>query len=59
MVKITLVDNTNVLNVVILPILNGIVLSTNVELADKQHLDMHHEHATDVSLMMEFAAIMI
>jgi hypothetical protein len=54
-----LVDNTNVLNVVILPILNGIVLSTNVELADKQHLDTHHEHATDVSLMMEFTAIMI
>jgi hypothetical protein len=59
MVGITLVDNTNVLNVAILPILNGIVPSTNVEPADKQHLDTHHEHAMDASMMMEFVAIII
>jgi hypothetical protein len=57
MVEITLVNNTNVLNVVILSILDGTVPSTSVEPVDKQHQDMHHEHATDISLMMEFAAI--
>jgi hypothetical protein len=59
MVGITLVDNTNVLNVVILPILYGIVLSTSVKPVDKQHQDTHHEHAMDVSMMMEFMAITI
>jgi hypothetical protein len=48
-----LIDNTNVLNVAILPILNGIVPFTNVKHVDKQHLDMHHEHVMDASMMME------
>jgi hypothetical protein len=48
MVETTLIDNTNVLNVAILPILNGIVPSTNVESADKQHLDMHQRPVKDV-----------
>jgi hypothetical protein len=59
MVEITLVDNTNVLNVVILPILNGIVPSTNVEPVDKQHLDMHQRPVRDVFLMTESADTMI
>jgi hypothetical protein len=49
----------NVLNAETPPISNGIVLSTPVELANKQHLDMHHEHAMDTSMMMEFVAITI
>jgi hypothetical protein len=57
MVKIMHVDNINVLNVAILPILNGTVPFTSVEHVDKQHLDMHHEHVTDGSMMMEFVAI--
>jgi hypothetical protein len=59
MVKTMLIDNTNVLNVAILPILNGIVLSTPAGLANKQHLDMHHEHAMDTSMMTEFVATTI
>jgi hypothetical protein len=59
MVETTLVDNTNVLNVVILPILNGTVPYTNVEHVDRQHLDTHHEHVMDASTMTEFVAIMI
>jgi hypothetical protein len=59
MVKITLVNNTNVSNVVILPILNGIVPSTSVKPADKQHLDMHQRPVKDVVLMMESADTMI
>jgi hypothetical protein len=59
MVETTLVDNTNVSNVAILPISNGIVPSTNVKPADKQHLDTHHKHAMDASMMMEFMAITI
>jgi hypothetical protein len=59
MVETTLVNNTNVLNVVILPILNGIVPSTHVKPVNKQHRDMHHEHAMDASMMMGFEAITI
>jgi hypothetical protein len=59
MVEPTLVNNTNALNVVILPILNGIVLSTPAGLANKQHLDTHHEHAMDASMMTEFTDITI
>jgi hypothetical protein len=56
----TMLDaNINVLNVVTPHILNRTVLFTPVELATKQHLDMHHEHAMDASMMMEFMAIMI
>jgi hypothetical protein len=57
MVEIMHVDNINVLNVAILPILNGTVPFTSVKHVDKQHLDMHHEHAMDGSMMMEFMAI--
>jgi hypothetical protein len=59
MARITLIDNTNVLNVAILPILNGIVPSTHVKPVNKQHRDMLHEHAIDVSMMMGFEAITI
>jgi hypothetical protein len=54
-----LVDNTNVSNVAIPPIPNGIVLSTPAGLANKQHLDTHHEHAMDASMMTEFVATTI
>jgi hypothetical protein len=59
MVKTTLADNINVSNVAILPISNGIVLSTPAGLVNKQHLDTHHEHAMDASMMTEFVAITI
>jgi hypothetical protein len=56
----TMLDtNINVLNAETPPISNGIVLSTPVELAIKQHLDMHHEHAMGTSMIMEFVAITI
>jgi hypothetical protein len=58
MVEIMLVDNINVLNVVILPILNGTVPFTNVEHADKQHQDTCHELVMDISMMMESMDIM-
>jgi hypothetical protein len=59
MVETMLVDNTNVLNVAILPILNGTVPFTNVEHVDRQHLDTHHEHVMDAPMMTEFVAITI
>jgi hypothetical protein len=59
MVKTTLDDNINAFNAVILPILNGTVLSTHVEPATKQHLDMHQKPVEDVFLMMGSADIMI
>jgi hypothetical protein len=59
MAGITLVNNTNVLNVAILSILNGIVPSTHVKPVNKQHWDTHHEHAMDTSMMMGFKAITI
>jgi hypothetical protein len=58
MVETTLVDNTNVLNVVILPILNRTVPFTSVEPADKQHLDMHQKPVKDIFLTMESMDIM-
>jgi hypothetical protein len=57
MVKIMLADNINVSNAAILLILNGIVPSTRVKPANKQHRDMHHEHAMDTFMMMGFEAI--
>jgi hypothetical protein len=57
MVEIMHDNNTNVLNAAILHISNGIALFTNVEHAEKQHQDMHHELVMDVSMMMESAAI--
>jgi hypothetical protein len=57
--EITLVANINVLNAEIPHISNGVVLSTPVELATKQHPDMHHEHVMDTSMMMDFVAILI
>jgi hypothetical protein len=53
-----LADNINVLNVAILSIPNGIVLSIPVGLANKQHLDTHRKHAMYASMTMEFVAIM-
>jgi hypothetical protein len=58
MAEITPADNINVLNAAILPILNGIVPSTHVKPARKQHLDMHHKLAMDASTTTEFVAIM-
>jgi hypothetical protein len=58
MVEIMHVDSINVLNAAILPILNGTVPFTSVEHVDKQHLDTHHKHVMDGSMMMEFVAIM-
>jgi hypothetical protein len=57
--EITLVANINVLNVEIPHISNGVVLSTPVKLATKWHLDMHHEHVMDASMMMDLVAISI
>jgi hypothetical protein len=57
--KITPVDNINVPNVAILPISDGIVPSTHVKSASKQHRDTHHEHVMDASMMMGFVAILI
>jgi hypothetical protein len=59
MVKIMHDDNTNALNVVILPISNGIAPFTSVELVEKQHQDTHHELVMDVSMMMVSVAITI
>jgi hypothetical protein len=59
MVKTTLVNNTNVSNVVILHILNGTVPITNVEPADKWHPDMHQRPVKDVFSMMESMDITI
>jgi hypothetical protein len=55
--KTTLDANINVLNAETSHILNGVVLFTPVKSATKQHLDMHHEHAMDASMMMDFMAI--
>jgi hypothetical protein len=57
MVKIMHVDSINALNAAILPILNGTVPFTSVKHVDKLHLDTHHEHVMDKSMMMEFMAI--
>jgi hypothetical protein len=59
MVETILVDNTNVLNVAILLILNGIAPFTRVKPVNKWHWDMHHEHAMEASMMMDFVVIMI
>jgi hypothetical protein len=55
----TLDANINVLNAETPHISNGVVPFTPVELANKQHLDMHHEHAMNASMMMDFMAISI
>jgi hypothetical protein len=57
--EIILVDNINASNAVILPISNGIVLSIPAGLVNNQHLDTHHEHAMDASMMTESTDIMI
>jgi hypothetical protein len=59
MVEIMHDDNTNVLNVVILPISNGIAPFTSVEHVEKWHRDTHHELVVDASMMMASAAITI
>jgi hypothetical protein len=59
MVEIMHDDNTNVLNVVILPISNGIAPFTSVEHVEKRHRDRHHELVVDASMMMASAAITI
>jgi hypothetical protein len=59
MVKIMHDNNTNALNVAILPILNGIAPFTSVEHVEKRHQDTHHELVVDASMMMVSAAITI
>jgi hypothetical protein len=49
----------NVSNVVIPHISNGVASFTPAGLVMKQHQDTHHEHVMDVSLMMDFVAILI
>jgi hypothetical protein len=58
MVETTLIDNTNVLNVAILPILNGIVPITSVKPTEKQHPDMHQKPVKDVFSTMVSTNIM-
>jgi hypothetical protein len=58
MVEIMHDDNTNALNVAILPISNGIAPFTSVEHVEKRHQDTHHELVVDASMMMVSAAIM-
>jgi hypothetical protein len=57
MVEIMHDDNTNALNVAILPISNEIALFTSVEHVEKQHQDTHHELVVDASMTMVSAAI--
>jgi hypothetical protein len=57
--EIILDANINVSNAVIPRISNGVVLFTPVGLVTKWHLDMHHEHIMDASMMMRFMAILI
>jgi hypothetical protein len=57
--EIMLDTNINVSNVAIPRTSNGVVPFTPAELVMKQHQDMHHEHVTDVSMMMDFVAILI
>jgi hypothetical protein len=59
MVKTILINNTNVSNAAILPILNGTVIFTNVEPAIKQHPDMHQRPVEDIFSMTESVDIMI
>jgi hypothetical protein len=57
--EIMLDASINVLNVAIPHISNGVVPFTPAELVMKQHRDTHHEHVMDVSMMMDFVAILI
>jgi hypothetical protein len=57
--EIILNANINVLNAAIPRISNGVVPFTPVGLVTKRHLDMHHEHVMDASMMMGFVAILI
>jgi hypothetical protein len=57
--EIMLDVSINVSNAAIPLISNGVVPFTPVGLVMKQHLDMHHEHVMDVSMMMGFVAILI
>jgi hypothetical protein len=52
-------NNTSVSNVAVLHTSNWIAPSTHVEPVSKRHLDMHHKHVMDESLMMESGAITI
>jgi hypothetical protein len=57
--EIMLDDSINVLNAAISHISNGVVPFTPVRLVMKQHLDTHHKHVMDISMMMGFVAILI
>jgi hypothetical protein len=49
----------NVSNAATLHISNGVAPFTPARLVMKQHRDTHHEHVMDVSMMMDFVAILI
>jgi hypothetical protein len=57
--KIILDANINVSNAAIPHISNAVVPFTPVGLVTKWHLDMHHEHVMDASMIMGFMAILI
>jgi hypothetical protein len=57
--EIMLNANINVLNVATPHISNGVAPFTPAGLVMKQHWDTHHEHVMDVSMMMDFVAILI
>jgi hypothetical protein len=57
--KTTLDNNISVSNVEIPRISNEIAPFTCVEPVNEQHLDMHHEHAMNASMTMDFVAILI
>jgi hypothetical protein len=57
--EITLDASINVSNAAIPHTSNGVAPFTPAGLVMKQHRDMHHEHVMDVSMMMDFVAILI
>jgi hypothetical protein len=57
--EITLDASINVLNAATLHISNGVAPFTPAGLVMKRHQDTHHEHVMDISMMMDFVAILI
>jgi hypothetical protein len=57
--EIMLDANISVSNAVTPHISNGVALFIPAGLVMKQHQDTHHEHVMDVSMMMDFVAILI
>jgi hypothetical protein len=57
--EIMLDASINVSNAAIPHISTGVAPFTPAGLVMKQHRDTHHEHVIDVSMMMDFVAILI